>query len=214
MKNLKIIILLIAVLVMAGCSGKAAEPEQVIVEEPVEVPAAPEELVQVVEPEVQQQQEEPSQSAAQPVSSSGSSAYTAPQNLFSLDVPSSWQFSTDTNLIEDVIVDTYTAPDGNGFVQVIVDEVGNNMSAVVKGQVTLDYMKRLYNADLRVATDVTLDDGREKLEWWSDKGKISGTTYFDIRDNHLYLITVYTKEGFERDYRQIFTDVLASFTLS
>jgi hypothetical protein len=117
----------------------------------------------------------------------------------------------DTQSIEKTTVQTFTAPDGNAFVQVLANKVNTSLNHVLKGQVTLDYMKRLYGADLRVASDVTLADGREKLEWWSNENKISGTTYFDMSDNYLYFFTVAYNDRFENDYTPVLNDVVESY---
>lgn len=135
----------------------------------------------------------------------------APANLFSLQVPTGWNMQEDTQVIENTTVQTFTAPDGNAFVQVLANKVNTSLDHVLKGQVTLDYMKRLYGADLRVASDVLLPDGREKLEWWSDEKKTSGTTYFDMGDNYLYFYTVSYKDQYEKEYMPTLSDVAESF---
>jgi len=94
---------------------------------------------------------------------------------------------------------------------VVVNEVGSEMNHVLKGQVTLDFMKRLYGSDLRVASDVTFPDGREKLEWWSDDNKTSGATFFDTEDSYLFFYTTYYEDAYKKDYVTILEDVNNSY---
>lgn len=214
MKKINYSFLLIVMFLSASCSTQATEPTQPVAQEPVEMASEIEESVPEEIEEAQPPSQEQDTSSESANVESGSATYNAPHDLFTVDIPASWQFSSDASLIEDVTVETFSAPDGNAFVQVVVDEVGSNMDHVVKGQVTLDYMRQLYDADLRVATDVTLADGQEKLEWWSDMANISGTTYFDTKDRYLYMLTVYTKDGFEEDYQPLLDDVIFSFSIS
>lgn len=203
MKKIAMTIVLLGLMVLLGaCGGNASQPAAepaapaAIVEEPVQLPA-------------EQAQEE----VAAPSSSAGGGTmeHWAPANLFSLQIPSGWSMQEDTEVIENTTVQTFTSPDGNAFIQVLANKVNTSLDHVLKGQVTLDYMKRLYGTDLRVATDVLLTDGREKLEWWSDENKTSGTTYFDMGNNYLYFYTVAYKDQYEKDHLPALTEVADSF---
>jgi hypothetical protein len=203
MKIKMILSVLLAALLISACGGKT--PEAPVVE-PVIVEAQP----AVVEPEtVEVVVEEPA--PAQPASDSGMVSYTAPEALFDLEIPNGWGYTKDTEAIENTVVETFTAPDENAFVQVVVNDSGINVSNVEKAQITLDFMKRLYGSDLRVATDVTLPDGRERLEWWSDDNVISGTTFFHRVDKYLFFYTTASKDAYEKDYESILKDVNESY---
>ena len=215
MKRISLIVMLGIMLLLTACGAKdsqSAEPAA-IVEAPVEVP-----VEQPIEAPVDapvDQPMEPSQDDGQPpsqASGGGMIEYSAPEDLFKLRVPSGWNMQEDTQTIENTTVQTFTAPDGNAFVQVLANRVNDSLDHVLKGQVTLDYMKRLYGEDLRVATDVLIDDGREKLEWWSDENKTNGITYFDMGDDYLYFYTVAYKEKFENDYLSMLEEVADSFS--
>lgn len=202
-------VLLTAVLISA-CGGQTDTPQ---VQEPIMVEEQP--VVEEAAPAEQPAPAEPAAEAPQPeapAAASGMMAYTAPEGLFTLEVPNGWSSMKDTEVIDDTVVETYTAPDGHAFVQVVVNEVGPNMNHVIKGQVTLDFMKRLYGDDLRVATDVTLPDGRERLVWWSDDSKTSGTTFFDTAENFLFFYTTSYEDSFEKDHETILEDVNNSYS--
>lgn len=202
---------LLAAVLISACGGQTdtpTVPEPVVVEEqPIVEEAAPAEQPVPVEPAVEAPQ------PAAPADASGMMPYTAPEGLFTLEVPNGWSYVKDTEVIENTVVETYAAPDGHAFVQVVVSEVGLDMDHVVKWQVTLDFMKRLYGSDLRVATAVTLPDGREKLEeWWSDDNQIGGTTFFGTEDNFLFFYTTSYEDAYEKDYKTILEDVNNSYS--
>ncbi len=204
MKRLTILVIMVVGLVAAACGAPVStpSPQAVETESTVESPEAI---------PVEKQNAEP-QPVEQAASQSGLMDYMAPRELFTLSVPASWAKQTDEKTIENALVETFTAPDGNAFVQILTNRIGNSMTKVLKGQVTLDYMKRLYGRDLRIASDITLYDGREKLEWWSDTNETSGTTCFNTGNKYLYFYTVGYKDGFEDDYASILQEVADSFS--
>jgi hypothetical protein len=199
-KKILMSVLLTAMLISA-CGGQTDTPQ---VQEPVVVEEQP--VVEEAAPAAEAPQPEA------PAAASGMMPYTAPEGLFTLDIPNGWSYAKDTEVIDNTVVETHTAPDGHAFVQVVVNEVGTNMNHVVKGQVTLDFMKRLYGSDLRVATDVTLADGREKLVWWSDDNKTSGTTFFDTANSFLFFYTTSYEDAYEKDHETILEDVNNSYS--
>ena len=207
-------VLLTAVLISA-CGGQTDAPplqESVMVEEqPVVEEATSAEQLAPEAPAVEAPAVEAPQPAA-PVTTSGMMPYTAPEGLFALEIPSGWSLTKDNDVIDNTVVETYFAPGGHAFVQVVVNEVGSEVTNVLKGQITLDFMKRLYGSDLRVASDVTLADGREKLEWRSDDNKTSGTTFFDTKDGYLFFYTTYYEDAYKKDHASILEEVNGSFT--
>jgi hypothetical protein len=202
MKKIAVISILLGVMIfVSACGGNASPPAA----EPAAPAAIAEEPVALPPDTAQEEAQAPS------TTTGGTMEHWAPANLFRLHVPSGWNMQEDTDMIENTTVQTFTAPDGNAFVQVLANKVNTSLDHVLKGQVTLDYMKRLYGADLRVASDVLLPDGREKLEWWSDENKTSGTTYFHMGNNYLYYYTVAYKDQYEKDYMATLSDVAESF---
>ena len=216
MKKNLIYIFLLAAMALSACGGQAAQPAQapavqepvaeVPVEMPIEAPAAlPEEAPVTTDATIPEPEEQ--------ANSSNLVDYTATEDLFTLKVPASWSSQQDTTTIEKTVVDTFTAPDGNAFVQVLANRVDYELDKVMKGQVTLDYMKRLYGKDLRVATDVTLPDGRVRLDWWSEANKTSGSTYFEMEDRYLFFYTIARKDKYKDQYDPILKEVADSYTL-
>lgn len=209
--NMKTIMtVLLAAVLISACGGQT------------DAPPAPEPVVEEAQPAVDEQalaeQPAPAEPAAEapqpaaPAAASGMMAYTSPERLFTLEVPNGWSYVEDTEVIENVIVETYTAPDGHAFVQIVVNEVSPGMNHVIKGEVTMDYMRRLYGDDLRVSEDVTLKDGRERLKWSNNYKRTSGTTFFDTARDQLFFYTTSYEDTYEKDYKSILEDVNDSYS--
>jgi hypothetical protein len=190
----------LAALLLAACGGKSQETAPAAQPAPAEQePAVAAEVPAAEEP------------VEAPVKVSGTMDYTSPEDIFKLEIPAGWDYEKDDDSIEDAVIETYSAPDGNAFVQTLVNKTSVDTSALLKGEYTVDYMRRLYGSDLKIAKDVLMDDGREKLTWWSDKNKTSGTTYFDMQDNYLFFFTTASKDKYASDYEDILADVADSF---
>jgi len=177
-----------------GVEDQAMEDEIVVEEPPAEIAPA----------------EEPA--APEPESEDEWMAYTAPNDAFTLDVPSAWDMERDEVTIERTVIETFTSPDGNAFITVLVNDVGEGLNQVLKRDVTTDYMRRLYGEDLRISTDVGLADGRERLEWSNEASGISGITYFDQVPGFLFFYTVASNDEFSEDHAAVLAEVDNSFS--
>ena len=214
MKQKFMFVIVAAAMLLASCGGQSQPAAQAVEQAPVVAQEIPtEETMQEAAPveEAPAVEEAPVMEEA-PASSNGTITFTAPQDLFTLEIPDNWTSERDTAAIENSQIDTYTAPDGHAFVQSLVNSTDEGTSAVLKAQYTRDYMKRLYGSDLRFASDVSLADGREKLEWWSDMNKTSGTTYFNTNDGYLYFATTAYEDAYESDYKSVLQDVADSYS--
>lgn len=215
MRKASILGLIFTAFFIAACGEKtiqsAPQPvaQEPVMEAPAEVPA---EAVPAEQP-AEQSAEQPADAQAQPKNDGNLKDYTAPEGVYTLQIPSSWSVEKDKTFIENTVVETFTAPDGNAYVQVLVNDVGQGLDHVLKREVTLDYMHRLFGDDLRIATDSVLADGRERLEWWTDQNKISGTTYFDQVPGYLYFFTVGYMDAYENKYKDILNRVDKSFSI-
>lgn len=203
MNKKSLFVIVLAALLLAACGGKSQEPAQAVqpVQPAVEQPAAVE-----AEPVVEEPKEVKSSDSTEMV------AYTSPEDIFKLEVPGDWSYEKDDASIDNAVVETYKAPDENAFVQTLVNETSEKTSAVLKGEYTVDFMRRLYGSDLKIGKDLLMDNGLEKLTWWSDKSKTSGTTYFDMQDNYLFFFTTASKDKYEKEYKNVLQDVTDSFS--
>ena len=208
MKNKAILVITLASMVLAACGGGTSKEEVQLLETTSDV-AQPDATVAV---QAEQPGDAQPPAVAQSASELVTSPYTAPENLFHLNVPDTWKFDRDTERIDNTVVESFVSPDMHAVVQVVVNECGENVDQLEKGHITLDFMKRLYASDLRIAYDTALLDGRERLDWWSYISEISGITFFDTHRNHLYLFTVYYDDAYEDLYLPTLNEVIDSFS--
>ncbi|HEY60083.1 MAG TPA: hypothetical protein G4N92_05300 [Anaerolineae bacterium] len=208
MKNKTVLMIMLASMVLAACGGGTSE-EEVQLSAPTDDGTQPDAAVEV--PAEQPGDAQPP-AEAQSASELVASPYTAPENLFHLNVPGTWNFNKDTEIIDNTVVESFVSTDTHAVVQIVVNECGENVDQLEKGHITLDFMKRLYPSDLRIAYDTVLPDGRERLDWWSYLDEISGTTFFDRHRNHLYMFTVYYDDDYEKQYLPTLNEVIDSFS--
>ncbi len=56
-------------------------------------------------------------------------------------------------------------------------------------------------------------DGRERLDWWSEANKTSGSTYFEMEDRYLFFYTIARKDKYKGQYDPILKEVANSYAL-
>ena len=138
-------------------------------------------------------------------------AYTAPDVLFTLDVPADWAKYADIGSIENTQLEGFLSPDLHAAVQVVVYRQGSLIKVDTKAFKTLEIMRKLYGYDLRVSHDKALPDGRERLAWTAAKRRVSGISYFDSFGSSMYIFSVVWDDDFERMYQPVLDLVVDSF---
>ena len=152
-----------------------------------------------------------------PTAMSGAPLYTfrkefaSREQIFTLEVPTSWSKFADAASIDRTFVEGFTSPDGRAGVQVAIFSKGSNISQETKGVKTLEIMRVLYGWDMRVLTDKALQDGRERLEWYGDMKDVQGITYFDTSGTSLYIFSVIWEPATEDLYMPVLNEVIDSF---
>ena len=123
--------------------------------------------------------------------------YTAPDVLFTLEVPTSWSRYADIASIENTRLEGFLSPDLHAAVQVAVYRQDSLISIETKAFKTLEIMRKLYGYDLRVSHDKALPDGRERLAWTAERRQVSGISYFDSFGSSMYIFSVVWDNAFE-----------------
>ena len=137
--------------------------------------------------------------------------YASREQIFTLEVPTSWSKFADAASIDRTFVEGFTSPDGRAGVQVAIFSKGSNISQETKGVKTLEIMRVLYGWDMRVLTDKALQDGRERLEWYGDMKDVQGITYFDTSGTSLYIFSVIWEPATQDLYLPVLQEVIDSF---
>lgn len=131
---------------------------------------------------------------------------------FSLDIPRYWNHNTST--AENSVVDTFTSPDEQAIIQMVIFDDGEPISGTVAGAFVRNLLRNYYAKDINVSEYQSLTDGREELIWESTGSDYQGITYFDVNDTELIIYTIMTTADFEEIYADLLENVLNSFQYS
>lgn len=137
--------------------------------------------------------------------------YTAPDVLFTLEVPTSWSRYADFASIENTQLEGFLSPDLHAAVQVAVYRQGSLIKREAKAFKTLEIMRKLYGYDLRVSHDKALPDGRERLAWTAERRQVSGISFFDSFGSSMYIFSIVWDDAFEDMYKPTLDTVVNSF---
>ena len=108
-------------------------------------------------------------------------------------------------------MDTFTSPDENAVIQMIVYDDGKPISGSVAGAFVRNLIRNYYAKDIVVTSYRYLPDGREELIWNSSGSNYEGTTYFDAANTELIIYTVMSVPDFREIYSEILSNALNSF---
>ncbi|MDK2980250.1 MAG: hypothetical protein PWQ55_597 [Chloroflexota bacterium] len=137
--------------------------------------------------------------------------YASREQIFTLEVPTSWSKFADAASLDRTFVEGFTSPDGRAGVQVAIFSKGSAISQETKAARTLEIMRSLYGWDMRVSTDKALEDGRERLEWYGEMKDVQGITYFDTSGTSLYIFSVIWEPATQDLYLPVLQEVIDSF---
>jgi hypothetical protein len=137
--------------------------------------------------------------------------YTAPDSLFTLEVPTSWTKFLDTASIQKSQIEQFFSPDRRASVQTLVYRHGALIEKEFKATKTLEILRSLYGSGFRVSHDKALPDGRERLAWLVEPKELSGISFFDSWGGSLYIFTVLWDDAVQPLYQPVLDRVMESF---
>ena len=137
--------------------------------------------------------------------------FTAPNNLFTMDLPLAWYYTSDSS--DTAYVDRVDSPDGNAYIESLIYDDGTQYSKSEAGKITLELLREYYASDLRVTDDQVQPDGSERLTWHSASQKITGVTFFETRDTALLFLTMVATDKTFDLYNQMFDRLLSTYTI-
>lgn len=140
-------------------------------------------------------------------------AYTSPDVLFRLELPTAWTRYVDVASVIRTQVEGYTSPDLRAAIQVAVYRKNSLMEQEDRVPVTQDLMRALYGADVRVSHYKALPDGRERMEWRAERRGVNGISYNGTYGNALYLFSVVWDDTAGSMYLPLLQEVIDSFSL-
>ena len=142
--------------------------------------------------------------------------YKAPDETFSIEIPTSWVV-TNTSPNADTIIDTITSPDGIAVIQVISYNNGYTWNQKWAGDTALSLLNNYYtqgSGDIKIIADVPIDNGkRERLDWTAQKGGYSGSTYFETHKRQLILFSLTYGSAYSDLYKPLLDQIADSYKL-
>lgn len=137
--------------------------------------------------------------------------YSAPDLVFTLEVPTAWSKYADIGRIENTQIEGFLSPDWHAAVQIATYRQGSIVTKQAKAIKTLDVMRLMYGYDLDISHDKALPDGRERLAWSAARRDISGISFFDSYGNNIYIFSVVWDDAFQSMYEDTLNTIIESF---
>lgn len=141
--------------------------------------------------------------------SGGLQTFTDKNNLYQIQVPSDWVYKQNTG--ENYYIDQFKSPDEKALVENIVYDDGTTFNGGQKGKFALQLIYQFYSAtgsnkDITITGDQLMDDGSERLTWYSESGGYSGASYFETRTGRTTFL-MFTIEWLD-DAKDLYFDTL------
>lgn len=129
--------------------------------------------------------------------------YAAPGGAFSLYIPMGWRVARDEDSFEDGVAETISSPDDEAHIDVIVLDGARRIGDLDIGQASISVLKERFDKDLSIVADDVLLDGRIQVDWVIDRTGDSGTTFFWLKENDLYILTYWSTEDHPGIYKPL-----------
>src|SRR5512135_874227 len=188
-----------------ACSGGSASPTQP--PPPTAVPVQP--TAVPVQPTV----------AAPPTETTPSGSdvltFTDQNKYYQIDLPADWNPTTGTDT--NVYWDTFRSPDKHAAVENVAYDDGTPWSGKDSGKAGLYLLNHTYSStgsegDIHVTEEKRQSDGSDRLLWYSQGGKYSGISFFEIRGSTTFLMfTVWWDNPYKDQYIDTLNKVIESY---
>jgi len=141
--------------------------------------------------------------------------YTAPQELFTIEVPLAWESQNSDMKDIGARWTLWVAPAKDALIEILTIQLPDgSFRGMDMGRFTLDNLRDIYGQNLVVNQDQMLPGGLEKLDWHTLDTGLRGVTYLRIPDEKTYiLITFVSREKIWPLYEPLFQDLWNSFAL-
>jgi hypothetical protein len=135
--------------------------------------------------------------------------YRDEQNSYRLLVPLQWRLKSVISSSAQVV--RFESPDQRGAVQVTLYDDGEPMSSQDAGFIVLELLKKVYGNELSILDDRYLAGDFERLSWRLKDGTTSGTTFFDIKNSRITMLTMDYPDPEEDQFLDLYQVLASSF---
>jgi len=138
--------------------------------------------------------------------------FTESNKLFQFDAPYGWTHTTTSG--GHATLDSFTAPDGQTFVDSVVYDDGQAVPKSKAEPFAVDWLKKNYKVDdLQTGKPALQKDGSTRLDWSSKSSGIEGESFYETRGVKFLLLTWVVSHNFYDLYSPIWSDLLKSYSI-
>lgn len=127
---------------------------------------------------------------------------------FSLVIPPYWGSKQSSG--EETIVNTFSSPDEQAYLQAVIYDDGQPLSRTVAGNIVRTMLRENYTKDIVVTSDLLIK-GREQLEWKSIENNYQGVTWFETRGTTLLALTAMWNSEMGDTYQTTLENMTGTF---
>ncbi len=139
--------------------------------------------------------------------------YTAPGDGFDLYIPLGWGVTRDQETYPDGVAELISSPDSEANIDVIALDAAQRLADTDIGQASTAILKESIDKDLETLSGDVQDDGRITINWAVERTGESGSSYFWVRGNMMYILTFRTTDDHAGLYRGLLSELNNSFSL-
>jgi len=135
---------------------------------------------------------------------------SCPNEACTFQAPLTWERRTFQGLY--TLITSFTSPDEQAYIHAAYYDDQKWMSRSLAGSLALFVMHNYIAADVRVSKDDVIDDGRERLDWYSTRGSFHGVTTFGTAGKTAFVFfTIMQADDHSDLYGAILESVNASY---
>lgn len=138
--------------------------------------------------------------------------FNGPDNLFTISVPYAWTYARSEG--ENSLLDTFSSPDGQTYVENITYDDGQDISKSEAGAFARFLLQDYYQlTDIKITDDQVQTDGSERLNWYSPSQGIDGTSFFETRGTTFLLLTWVVQSDLYQQYFPVWEAMVGSYDI-
>lgn len=135
--------------------------------------------------------------------------FAHPMNVFSLKMPTAWRYSREE--FTNFAIDRFYSPDGAAWIENLTYDDGNVIKPSQAFTITANLVWELFAKDLRISEMKPQPDGSTRWVWRSDRNKIQGTTFYELRGTKFLMLSLITKKEAQEVFAPLFSSIILNY---
>ncbi len=135
--------------------------------------------------------------------------FAHPMNVFTLKIPTSWRYLREE--FTNFAIDRFYSPDGAAWIENLTYDDGNVIKPNQAFTITTNLVWELFAKDLRISEIKPQPDGSTRWVWRSDKNKIQGTTFYELRGTKFLMLSLIAKNDIQKVIEPLFGVIIQNY---